>query len=211
MWERLSDPWRACLDEAWKAYCSGSVPVGAVVTDQTGTVLAHGRNQVSESLGEPGRLFGHPLAHAELNALATLPYRQRDPHLCILYTTTEPCPLCFGALYMSGVRELRYAAREPYAGSVNLLGTTPYLGLKPIRIVHAQREDLERVIVALSAEYIRRINSSAGQDPVLRKWRGVVPDGVELGERLFASGWLQRMREQRARVGEVVAQIAAMK
>lgn len=210
MWDRLPYPWRACLEEAWTAYCAGSVPVGAVITDQAGTVLVRGRNQINELVGQPGRLFGHPLAHAELNALAALPYGERDPHLCILFTTTEPCPLCFGAFYMSGVRELRYAAREPYAGSVNLQGATRYLGAKPIRVVHAQREDLERVIVALTTEYIRRVDARAGGDPVLRKWREVLTDGVELGERLFASGWLQRMREQRAHVGEVVEQMAAL-
>jgi tRNA(Arg) A34 adenosine deaminase TadA len=126
--------WQACLEEAWLAYCAGCVPVGAVVTDAAGRVLAYGRNQIWDTQGEEGCLSGHPLAHAEINALIQLPKEGIDPHTCTLYTTMEPCPLCLGAFYMSGVRQLRYASRDPYAGSTDLLGATPYLRRKPVRV-----------------------------------------------------------------------------
>jgi len=31
MWNRLSIPWKVCFEEAWEAYCKGSIPIGAVL------------------------------------------------------------------------------------------------------------------------------------------------------------------------------------
>ena len=56
---------------------------------------------------------------------------------CIVYTTTEPCPLCMGALYMSGVRGLRFTSRDPWAGSANLLGTTQVCGPERVDLLVA--------------------------------------------------------------------------
>ena len=113
MWETLTEPWRTCVDLAWEAYRAASLPIGAVVTDVDGNVLSRGRNRIHERSGESGTLFGHKLAHAEVNALVTLDYDLHDPRACDLYTTTEPCPLCVGALRMADVAELRYASRNP--------------------------------------------------------------------------------------------------
>lgn len=54
---------------------------------------------------------------------------------------------------MSGVRELRFAGRDPYAGSADLLGTTPYLRRKPIRIVRSESALLESVVSAQTVEF----------------------------------------------------------
>src|SRR3712207_6636407 len=103
MWEALSEPWRASIDQAWESYCAGSLPIGAVVTDAQGRILATGRSRREEDSGPPGAIFGHKLAHAEINALLALDLGRYDPRMCVLYTTTEPCPLCAGALRMSNV------------------------------------------------------------------------------------------------------------
>ena len=104
----------AGVEEAWEAYRSGPLPIGAVVTDAHGNVLSRGRNRIHERSGPSGAVFDHKLAHAELNALLSLDHREYDPHACVLWTTTEPCPLCVGAARMSEVSGLRYAAREPW-------------------------------------------------------------------------------------------------
>jgi tRNA(Arg) A34 adenosine deaminase TadA len=195
IWETLAEPWRACLEEAWAARCAGSVPIGAAVTDADGHIVARGRNRSGEARADAACLYGHPLAHAEVNALAALDYRAHDPpHSCVLYATTEPCPLCFGALYMSGVRELRFASRDPYAGSSNLLGTTPYLSRKPVRVRPPSLPDLEEVIVALFAEW----HFTGRGDPenvVLAAYRTMLPEAVRLGERLSRDGELLRLRD----------------
>ena len=114
VWEEISKPWRAYVEEAWEAYRSDSLPIGAVVTDGHGSVLSRGRNRIHERSGPSGAVFGHKLAHTELNALLSLDHREYDPRACVLWITTEPCPLCVGAARMSEVGGLRYAAREPW-------------------------------------------------------------------------------------------------
>jgi tRNA(adenine34) deaminase len=128
--------------------------IGAAVVDADGRILSRSRNRIFESSADGEYLFGQALAHAEVNALLSLPEQDGEIHHSLaLYTTTEPCPLCMGAFYMSGLRELRFASREPYAGSANLLGTTPYLNRKPIRVFGPKRPELEIIIVAMMVEF----------------------------------------------------------
>ncbi len=188
-WTQLSEAWRACIEQAWTAYCAGSIPVGAAVTDADGRILAKDRNRSYERDCAPTQVQVSPLSHAELNVLAALDYAGIDPHPCVLYASTEPCPMCLGALYMSGVRELRYAARDPYAGSVNLLRTTAYLNRKSIRVIHPQSLELEIILTALSTEFALGREPRAGAPVVLNAWRSVLPAGVALGEELFRSRW----------------------
>src|SRR5687767_14489485 len=93
LWAALAPPFQAAVEEAWSAYCAGSLPHGAAVADAQGHVLARGRNRVYER--QPGGgstlvLHGHPLAHAEVNALMALDYASVDVRSCVLYATTEP-------------------------------------------------------------------------------------------------------------------------
>jgi tRNA(Arg) A34 adenosine deaminase TadA len=208
LWETLSEPWRACIEEAWTAYCFDSLPIGAVVTDASGRILSRGRNRIYEDTAEIPCLYNHTLAHAEMNALLSFDHRQNDPRQgCILYTTTEPCPMCFGAFYMSGIRELRYASREPYAGSVNLLGTTPYMGRKPIRIIHPPWAELEIILVAMSTEALLSWGAKPG-NTVLDSHERVLPQAVQLGKSLHQSGQLRRLRDQKAAAYKVVNHLA---
>ena len=124
-WDYLPKPWCASMELAWKSNCAGSLPIGAVVADTQGNVLSRGRNRIYEQSGEDGSLFGHKLAHAEINALVTLDYDRLDPAACVLYTTTGSYPLCVGPARMSDVREVRYAAREPWGGSAAMFETVP--------------------------------------------------------------------------------------
>lgn len=209
LWEGLSDPWRACLEEAWAAYCAGSIPVGAVITDRDGRMLVRARNRTYERDGVVSEIQVSPLAHAEVVALGALDYNEVDPHRCILYTSQEPCPLCLGALYMSGVRELRFAARDPYAGSADMLGTTPYLSRKPIRVVPPSSPALESVVSALAFEFGFRYSQHS--TPLwLESWREVLADAVTLGEAILRTGRLQLMREAGADAAAVIDGLAAM-
>jgi len=186
LWERLSGPWHACVELAWEAHRAGSLPIGAVVADARGNVLARGRNRIHESSGKDGHLFGHKLAHAEVNALVTLDHDGREPAECILYTTTEPCPLCVGAVRMADVREVRYAAREPWGGSVAMFETVPYLKRGNVRVVGPEDECLENILVALLIERFLRLKPK-----VLRSFLGayeaVMAEAVVAGRHLYHS------------------------
>ena len=112
LWERIGPTWRAAMEEAWAAYSAGTVPVGAVLVDPDGAIVARGRNRIFDT-AVAGQIGGSRLAHAEVNALLGLAGSPVDPRSLALYTTAEPCPLCMGAIVMANVREIHYAAREP--------------------------------------------------------------------------------------------------
>lgn len=100
------------LDEARLAPAHGDVPVGAVVLDADGIVIARGHNE--------RELTGDPLAHAEVLALrraadARGSWRCDDLTLVV---TLEPCTLCAGAIVQARVGRLIFGAYDPKAGAV---------------------------------------------------------------------------------------------
>jgi tRNA(Arg) A34 adenosine deaminase TadA len=125
--------WRISFELAWEAFRVGTIPVGAVVVNESGSVVAQGRNRIFEQDAPGGQLAGSFLAHAELNALARLkPVRQYGGH--VLYTTLEPCALCVGAAIMVMVGAIRYASRDVYAGGSTLRLENPHVGRQPLAI-----------------------------------------------------------------------------
>ncbi|RPI34679.1 MAG: nucleoside deaminase [Chloroflexota bacterium] len=209
LWESLAIPWQASIQEAWLAHCHNTVPIGAAIAGPDGTILATGRNRILDGPGEGQSLYGHPLAHAEMNALVSMDYKSIDPHVCTLYTTMEPCPLCLGAFYMSGLRQIRFASRDPLAGSINLLGATEYLSRKVITVVEPEDPALEDILIAWHVEF----NLEHDRDDRARRlhavWSPVVPLGVLLGEKLFRNGELRRMRETGMPVEEALNMMEA--
>ncbi|HEX7541955.1 MAG TPA: nucleoside deaminase [Anaerolineales bacterium] len=196
MWADLLKPWQVCLELAWEAYCDDCYPIGAVVTDADGNVLTRGRNRIYEKTTRLGRLPGNEIAHAEVEALQALDYAAVDQHTCILYTTTEPCPMCMGMFYMSGLRTLHYAARDPWAGSVNMLGTTWYLSRKQIKVIGPLDQLVETILVAMFVE--QDCSFHDGQLPegaYYPRLAEVVSPGIAFGKRLWQSGQLRQMRQ----------------
>jgi tRNA(adenine34) deaminase len=135
----LEGPWRECFELAWKAFRAGTIPVGAVVVDGTGEIVARGRNRIFEESAPPGQLAGSYLAHAELNALTGLPLLgvrdgrgPFDDHT--LYTTLEPCALCVGAALMMMVGEVRFASADHYGGGRGLRLENPHTARLPLVI-----------------------------------------------------------------------------
>ena len=125
--------WRASFELAWDSLKAGSVPVGAVVANENGEVVAQGRNRIFEADAPRGQLAGSFIAHAELNALATLePVRRFDGHA--VYTTLEPCALCVGAAMIVGVGAVRFASRDVYAGGSRFTLDNPRAERQPLQV-----------------------------------------------------------------------------
>jgi tRNA(adenine34) deaminase len=206
VWEELSEPWRASAEEAWEAYRAGSLPIGAVVTDRQGNVLSRGRNRIYERSGPPRVIFGHKLAHAELNALLSLKHREDETRACVLWTTTEPCPLCVGAARMTDVGELRYAAREPWGGSAAMFETVPYLKRGGVQVVGPEDRRLEGVMVAMQVERFLRLEPGILRRFV-RLYGEAMPEATEAGRRLHRTEALRAMSDERVPVSEVLARV----
>ncbi len=100
------------LAEAEQAAARGEVPVGAVVVDADGRVLAAAGNRTRE--------LNDPTAHAEVLAIRAACAMLGSERLngCDLYVTLEPCPMCAGAISFARVRRLYYGAADPKGGGV---------------------------------------------------------------------------------------------
>jgi tRNA(adenine34) deaminase len=106
---------RLALDQARMAAGHGDVPVGAVVVDQAGTVLA--------AAGNEREIRNDPTAHAEILVLREASRRLRSWRLTglTLVVTLEPCAMCAGAIVLARVARLVFGAFDPKAGAVSSL------------------------------------------------------------------------------------------
>jgi tRNA(adenine34) deaminase len=215
MWERLDEPWRGCVEEAWTAYRAGSLPIGAVITDRTGTILARGRNRIGEGKAEGRLLCGHRLAHAELNALIAVDWAATEPEDCVLYTTTEPCPLCAGAVRMARLRDVRYASRDGVAGAAALFEAIPYMRQSAIAVTGPTDATLEVALLALLVEWAMSAAENSAENmgesataPWWERFGDVVPAGLALGQALRASGNVRRWSAEGRPASFVIDELA---
>jgi tRNA(adenine34) deaminase len=106
---------RSALDEARACASSGDVPIGAVVVDSSGEVIGRGHN-IREALADP-------TGHAEVVALRAAAAKVGEWRLtgCTLVVTLEPCTMCAGAVVLSRVDRLVFAAYDDKAGAVGSL------------------------------------------------------------------------------------------
>ncbi|MYA32520.1 MAG: nucleoside deaminase [Gemmatimonadales bacterium] len=88
----------------------GEVPVGALVTDPEGGIVAEAHNRT--------RADADPTSHAEVLALRAAAARLGDWRLegHTLYATLEPCAMCAGAAVLARVRTVVFGAADPKAG-----------------------------------------------------------------------------------------------
>ena len=100
------------LIEARAAGVRGEVPVGAVVVDPRGAVVARAGNRTRE--------LCDPTAHAEMLAIREACRATGSERLtgCDLYVTLEPCPMCAAAISAARIGRLYYGAADPKSGGV---------------------------------------------------------------------------------------------
>ncbi len=100
------------LDEAIAAGGAGEVPVGAVLVDGAGDIIAAAGNRVERD--------HDPTAHAEMLVLREGTARLGAKRLagCDLYVTLEPCPMCAAAIGLARIRRLYFAAYDAKGGGV---------------------------------------------------------------------------------------------
>jgi hypothetical protein len=95
-----------------------------------------------------------------------------------------------------------FAARDPYAGSSNLLETTPYMRHKNIKSEGPISELFENIVISLQVDFFLRANrSSLGK--VMSAWEREFPLGVAVGKDLYRSGDILRMGDSGASREEV--------
>jgi tRNA(adenine34) deaminase len=109
---KLPEPMLQAFAEAQAAAARGEVPVGAVIVDQLGIVLAAEGNRTIE--------FKDPTAHAEILAIRSAARILSSERLtdCDLYVTLEPCAMCAAAISFARLRRIYFGAADEKMGAV---------------------------------------------------------------------------------------------
>lgn len=138
---------RRCLELAWEAYQAGSFPIGALVCDASGTVVAEGRNRIGETGAPPGRLRNTKLAHAEMDVLAQLPIGEYADH--VLYSSLEPCLLCRAAITVSHVGTVHHLASDVLCGGLDGMRSLTAHTVRRSPSVHGPYPSLEADVASI--------------------------------------------------------------
>ncbi|NEM90993.1 tRNA adenosine(34) deaminase TadA [Galbitalea soli] len=108
---RYEESMDLALAEARAALGTGDVPVGAVIVDAGGALVATGRNE--------RELRQDPTAHAEIVAIRAAAAARADWHLTdvTLVVTLEPCAMCAGAILSARIPRVVFGAWDDKAGA----------------------------------------------------------------------------------------------
>jgi guanine deaminase len=126
----------------------GGGPFGAVIT-KSGEIISEAYNMVV--------LSGDPTAHAEIIAIrkAAVALGSYDLSGCVIYSSCEPCPMCLGAIYWSGIKRVVYASDSSQAASYGFSDSLIYDEIN--------KDPDERKIDFIQIE-------DTGAEEVFRKW-----------------------------------------
>jgi tRNA(Arg) A34 adenosine deaminase TadA len=107
---------RRAIELAREARNDGRHPFGSLIINEQGEIIVTARNNAVRPAGDPTQ-------HAEMLACAEAGKRFPESVLakCTLYTSTEPCAMCAGAIYWTGIGRVVFALAETgllrYTGS----------------------------------------------------------------------------------------------
>lgn len=102
---------KRALELAAEAEAKGDIPIGAVVVNLDGKIIAEGHNE--------RELRHDPTAHAEVLALRAAAEKEQAWRLtgCTLVVSLEPCVMCAGALSLARVDRIVFGCSDPRAGA----------------------------------------------------------------------------------------------
>jgi guanine deaminase len=136
------------LELAKRSIIEGGGPFGALVTKDA-NIISEASNKVV--------LFHDPTAHAEVLAIreASSALNSHDLSGCVIYSSCEPCPMCLGAIYWSGIKKVVFASDRNEASKAGFNDGLIYeeLSLDPV----------DRKLI------FKHIPDAGGED-VFRKW-----------------------------------------
>ncbi|WP_254896019.1 nucleoside deaminase [Synechococcus sp. HK05] len=98
----------AARQEAEQSWQEGGIPIGAVLAQEDGTIVARGHNQRVQN--------GDPTSHGETQCIRNAG-RRRDWRDLTLVTTLSPCPMCAGTAVLLGFRRVVIGERKSFQGA----------------------------------------------------------------------------------------------
>ena len=117
------------LHVAKRSLDKNNLPFGCILVDNANNIIEEAENTVLTSKDQ--------IAHCEVNLIHQISGKYDDHFLqsCILYASTEPCPMCTGAIFWSGIGKIVYALSKE--GYHEIAGTT-----NPSHIFNISSKDL---------------------------------------------------------------------
>ncbi|NNF41804.1 MAG: nucleoside deaminase [Phycisphaerales bacterium] len=109
---RLDAALDAAIREAERGWSAGGIPIGAVLMDDDGVIVARGHNRRVQD--------DDPTAHAEITCIRNAG-RRRDWHALTLVSTLSPCPLCSGAVVLFRIPRVVIGEHETFVGAETYL------------------------------------------------------------------------------------------
>lgn len=109
--EKDNEYMRRAIALADESVRRGGGPFGAIIV-KDGVIIAEGSNSVT--------ILNDPTAHAEVSAIREACRRLDTFHLdgCTIYTSCEPCPMCLGAIYWAGIKQIFYGNNRKDAANI---------------------------------------------------------------------------------------------
>lgn len=107
------------IQQAHQAGEAGDVPVGAIIVDRQGNLIATAANRKHRDRDAT--------AHAEILAIRAASQIKQNWCLkdCTLYVTLEPCPMCAGAIIHARIKLLVYGVDDPKTGAIRTVANIP--------------------------------------------------------------------------------------
>ncbi|MBI5223362.1 nucleoside deaminase [Candidatus Micrarchaeota archaeon] len=118
----------------------GNSPFGACIVDSFGEVIAVGHNTVLTK--------NNPTHHAEINCISHACKRLGSWDLsgCTIYSTTEPCPMCFSAIHWARIKRVVYGTN---------ISDVRNLGFSELSISNKKMKDLGKSKVRITSDFLR--------------------------------------------------------
>jgi len=202
-WNNIDRPWQVAFEQGWQAFRKGSIPIGAVITDENGDIISIGRNKLYEN-----ETLNPKLAHAEMECLLNLDVlKYPKVREYTIYTCMEPCPMCFGTIVMSNIRKVKIASRDSYCGAAHYCEDDPYIASKNMQ-VSFERGILETVQLVLQTYF--ELRAHAGElNKVAKVFQEDNPCAVKIAEEFYKDRYLDMCVEKEMELSEIFHAIAS--
>lgn len=197
----LEGAWERALELAWFSFLAGTTPVGAVVVNAAGDVVAEGRGRRYEDDASDRGLAHCHIAHAEINALALLPPENHYEDHALL-TTLEPCCMCLGAAVQATITRLYFAGRDPYGGASRLVVDTPQARRRPLVVTGPLPGPRGRLAELL---HVRFLVDFGAAEPVLAEQRRDLPRTWDIAVSPRADKLFRQLKGDRASAADAMA------
>jgi tRNA(adenine34) deaminase len=203
-WNQLSEPWKRSFIQAWEAYCNGSIPIGAVLVNGQNEIVFEGRNRVHETTGPEKQICSNRLAHAEMNVLLQLEIEDyKKLGQASIYSTMEPCIQCFGAIILSKINNIYFAAiDDKLAGATTIEDKHGFIESRNLNI-QGPYPVLGDIQIILRTDFLLRMFDTNRAEELIAAHEIDYPVAVAIGRKMFQMNRLQIVKDKQVAFSEL--------